>query len=235
MIKKVIILAGGKGRRLHPYTITTPKPMVPIGELPILEILILKLKKHGFKSIIISVNFQANIIMDYFQDGKKWNVNIEYIIERKPLGTMGPINLLNDPPDNFLVMNGDIITDLDFNKFYKYHTKSKNLFTISSFSRDEKIDYGVLDIGKNNLLEHFSEKPIQKYMVSMGIYAMNKSLIKYISKNTNFGFDNLMKKLLKAKISVNVSVHSGYWLDVGRPTDYQQAQNDIKYIKKNIL
>lgn len=235
MKKKVIILAGGKGKRLHPYTITTPKPMVPIGELPILEILILKLKKHGFKSIIISVNFQANIIMDYFQDGKKWNVNIEYIIERKPLGTMGPINLLKDPPDNFLIMNGDIITDLDFDKFYNNHTKFKNLFTISSFSRDEKIDYGVLEVSKKNLLQNFSEKPIKKYMVSMGIYAMNKSLIKYIAKNTNFGFDKLMKKLLNSKISVNIILHRGYWLDVGRPSDYKQAQNDIKYIKKIIL
>jgi len=235
MTKKVIILAGGKGRRLHPYTISTPKPMVPIGELPILEILILKLKNHGFKSIIISVNFQANIIMDYFQDGKKWNVNIKYIIERKPLGTMGPINLLKYPPDNFLIMNGDIITDLDFDKFFKEHTKSKNLFTISSFNRDEKIDYGVLDINKKNLLQNFSEKPIKKYMVSMGIYAMNKSVIKYIVKNTNFGFDNLMKKLLNVKIPVNILVHRGYWLDVGRPADYQQALNDIKYIKKYIL
>jgi NDP-mannose synthase len=234
-MKKIIILAGGEGKRLHPYTISMPKPMVPIGNLPILEILILKLKKHGFKSIIISVNFQANIIMDYFGDGKKWKVNIEYIFEKKPLGTMGPLNLIKNIPDNFIIMNGDIITDLNFDKFYKKHMKSKKPFTISCFERDEKIDYGVLALNKNNILQKFSEKPIMQYLVSMGIYAVNKSIIKYIDKNKNFGFDDLMKKLLKNKIEVNAIRHDGYWLDVGRPSDYLQAQKDINFIKKKIL
>lgn len=235
MKKTVVILAGGEGKRLHPYTIKTPKPMVPVGKLPILEILILKLKKHGFKSIIISVNFQANIIIDYFGDGKKWKINIKYIFENKPLGTIGPLNLIKKIPENFLLMNGDIITDLNFDKFYRNHLKSKKIYTISCFKREEKIDYGVLEINKNNILKKFSEKPIKKYLVSMGIYAMNRSIVKYIEKNKNFGFDNLMKKLLKNNIEVNSIRHDGYWLDVGRPSDYSQAQKDINFIKKKII
>ena len=234
MEKKVVILAGGKGKRLHPYTISTPKPMVPIEDLPILEILILKLKKHGFKTIIISVNFQANIIIDYFQNGKKWGVHIEYIFERKPLGTMGPLNLIKNLPDNFIVMNGDVITDLNFERFLKYHVHNKNLFTISAFRRFEKIDYGVLQI-KNRVLDNFYEKPNKEYTVSMGIYAMSRSLVKYIDKNKNFGFDDLMIKLLKNKIKIYCKLHKGYWLDIGRPSDYKSAINDVKFIKKTII
>ncbi len=234
MEKKVIILAGGLGKRLQPFTISTPKPMVPIENMPILEIIILKLKKHGFKSVIISVNFQANIIIDYFQNGKKWGVNIEYVFERKPLGTMGPLNLIKNLPENFIVMNGDVITDLNFEKFMNYHCKNKNLFTISAFKREEKIDYGVLQI-ENNILENFYEKPNKYFTVSMGIYAMNKSLIKYIEKNKSFGFDNLMIKLLKNKVKVNCKLYKGYWLDIGRPSDYKTAIKDIKFIKKTII
>ena len=234
MQKKVVILAGGKGKRLHPYTISTPKPMVPIEDLPILEILILKLKKHNFKSIIISVNFQANIIVDYFQNGKKWGVDIEYIFERKSLGTMGPLNLIKNLPENFIVMNGDVISDLNLDRFLKYHINNKNLFTISAFNREEKIDYGVLQ-ARNNKLVNFYEKPTKEYTVSMGIYAINRSLLKYIEKNKNFGFDNLMIKLLKNKININCKIHKGYWLDIGRPSDYKTAINDIKFIKKSII
>tara|TARA_B100000963_G_scaffold307691_1_gene282817 strand:- start:1442 stop:2146 length:705 start_codon:yes stop_codon:yes gene_type:complete len=234
MKKKVVILAGGKGKRLHPYTISTPKPMVPIEDLPILEILILKLKKHGFKSIVISVNFQANIIVDYFQNGSKWGVEIEYIFERKPLGTMGPLNLIKNLPENFIVMNGDVITDLNFERFLKYHINNKNLFTISAFNRLEKIDYGVLQVN-NRELDNFFEKPIKEYTVSMGIYAMSRYLIKYIEKNKNYGFDNLMIKLLKNKIKINCKLHKGYWLDIGRPSDYKLAINDVKFIKKSII
>lgn len=234
MQKKVVILAGGKGKRLHPYTISTPKPMVPIEDLPILEILILKLKKHNFKSIIISVNFQANIIVDYFQNGKKWGVDIEYIFERKPLGTMGPLNLIKNLPENFIVMNGDVISDLNLDRFLKYHINNKNLFTISAFNREEKIDYGVLQV-RNNKLDNFYEKPNKVYTVSMGIYAINRSLLKYIEKNKNFGFDNLMIKLLKKKITIHCKIHKGYWLDIGRPSDYKIAINDIKFIKKSII
>ena len=233
--KKAILLAGGRGTRLHPYTISTPKPMVPIGELPILEIVIKKLKKHKFTSITISVNYQANIIMDYFEDGKKWDVEIDYVIENNPLGTMGPLNLIDNLPNDFLVMNGDVITDLNFHNLLNYHVDSKNIFTISSYKRTELIDYGVLECNKKNILVNFSEKPVKNYLVSMGIYIVNKSIIKYISKNKLFGFDHLMHKCLKNNIRVNIKNHNGYWLDVGRPNDYSEALKDIDYIYKKII
>jgi len=234
--KEAIILAGGKGTRLLPYTIHTPKPMVPVGNLPILEIVIKQLKKNNFNKITIAVNYQANLIMDYFLDGSKWGVKIKYSLEKNPLGTMGPLKIIENLPDNFLVMNGDILTNLDFVKFYEFHVKNNNNFTIAAYTRKEKIDYGVLDINKDKLI-NFSEKPDKVFNVSMGVYMINKSIIKYIAKDKLFGFDDLMIKLLNKKIKINTILHKGYWLDIGRNSDYEKAIKDFekKTIKKEFL
>ena len=135
MKKHAVILAGGRGTRLRPYTLVLPKPLMPIGEYPILEVIVKQLVKHGFTSITMAVNHQADLIKAFFGDGSKWNIRISYSLENQPLGTMGPLKLMNDLPENFLVMNGDILTDLSFSKFYESHINSNKIFTISSFKR----------------------------------------------------------------------------------------------------
>jgi len=225
--KTAVILAGGKGTRLRPYTVTMPKPLVPVGDKPIMEILIIRLVKQGFTRIIITVNHQADIIMAYFGNGDKWGVKIEYSLEDKPLGTMGPLKLIRNLPEYFLVMNGDVLTDIDYLDFLDEHMKFGNAFTIASYRRTQKIDYGVLEI-EGNQLKGFKEKPETHHIVSMGIYAVSKKIVDYIPENEYFGFDTLMLQLIEADINVGVYEHKGYWMDIGRPDDYQQAVEDVE-------
>ncbi len=227
MSKRAIILAGGKGTRLKPYTISLPKPLVPIGDKPILERIIEQLKVHGFTQITITVNHMAEIIKAFFGDGSKWGVAIDYTIEDKPLSTMGPLTLVKDLPDNFLVMNGDVLTDIDFELFYKSHLSSKAIFTIASHRRSEKIDYGLLHCDEKNQLTQFEEKPNYNFLVSMGVYMVNKSVLEYIPKDTFFGFDHLMYKLLEEKKAPAVYEFGGFWLDIGRPSDYEIANEKV--------
>jgi NDP-mannose synthase len=224
---KAVILAGGKGTRLKPYTISIPKPLVPIGNVPILEILIKQLALNNFKSITITVNHLADLIKAFFGNGSKWGVEIDYSFEDMPLSTMGPLKLVNKLPDDFLVLNGDILTDLNFLDFFQFHCSNHNLFTISSYVREHKIDYGVLEVNQDQLYG-FSEKPCVKYEVSMGIYAVNKKILDYIPTNKTFGFDDLMLRLIDEKKSVSVKKFNGYWLDIGRPDDYEKAIEDYE-------
>lgn len=227
MSKRAVILAGGKGTRLKPYTISLPKPLVPIGEMPIIEIIIRKLTKSGFDHITITVNHMADIIRAFCGDGSKWGTFIDYSMEDKPLSTMGPLKLIKDLPDNFLVMNGDVLTDLDLEVFYNEHVQLKNVFTVSAYSRDQKVDYGVLEVGVDNKLVNFVEKPTTRYNVSMGVYMANKKILDYIPENQLYGFDHLMLDLIKFQNPATVKLHSGYWLDIGRPDDYEKACNDF--------
>lgn len=227
MLKTAVILAGGKGTRLQPYTIALPKPLVPLIDKPILEIIIIQLSKQGFEKVIITVNHQADIIMAYFGNGSKWGLNIEYSLENKPLGTMGPLKLINNLPDNFLVMNGDVLSDMEYAIFLEKHEKSKKIFSIACFQRKQKNDYGVLKV-KNGNLVGFKEKPVTNFTVSMGIYAVSNRIIDFIPQDEYFGFDMLMLKLLGKKVDVGVYSHEGYWMDIGRPDDYIQTIEDMK-------
>lgn len=232
--KRAIILAGGKGSRLRPYTIVLPKPLMPIGEFPILELVVKQLIKNGFDHISMAVNHQASLIKAFFNDGKKWSIKIDYFEEEEPLGTMGPIPNIKNLPDNFLVMNGDILTDLNYKEFYNYHLEKKSLFTISSKVRSQKIDYGVLKSDNTGILKGFQEKPSIDYLVSMGIYMVNKNILKYIP-NSFYGFDSLMLDMLKRKKIVNIKKFHGYWLDIGRPDDYEKAIEDFESMRSKFL
>jgi NDP-sugar pyrophosphorylase family protein len=228
MYKRAIILAGGKGTRLRPYTVVLPKPLMPVGEYPILEIIIRQLAFYGFSHITLTVNHQAEIIMAYFGDGSKWNIRIDYSLENQPLSTMGPLKLIRDLPDDFLVMNGDVLTDLNFAKFFDFHRKNGKIFTISAYQRTDVSEYGVLEVDAENYLRNFVEKPRHHYTVSMGIYMVNKEVLTYIPENTAFGFDHLMLGLIAQKKEVLVSLHQGYWLDIGRPDDYLHAIEEVE-------
>ena len=234
MSKRAVILAGGKGTRLKPYTISLPKPLVPVGDMPILEIIIRQLTKSGFDHITITINHMADIIRAFCGDGSKWGTKIDYSLEDKPLSTMGPLKLIKDLPENFLVMNGDVLTDLDFDSFYNNHVISKNIFTISAYSRDQKVDYGVLEVGNDNRLVDFVEKPVNRYNVSMGVYMANREILDYIPENQLYGFDHLMLDLIRYQKPATVKIHSGYWLDIGRPDDYEKACNDMEENKITI-
>jgi NDP-sugar pyrophosphorylase family protein len=235
MKKRAVILAGGKGTRLRPYTVVLPKPLMPIAEYPILEIVIRQLARHGFDHITIAINHQVEIIKAFFGDGSKWKVKIDYSVEDQPLGTMGPVRLIENLPAHFLVMNGDILTDLNYSEFYLEHAANNRLFTISSYRREHCIDYGVLETNAEGKLRRFIEKPTKRYEVSMGIYMVSRNLLRYLPKNKPFGFDHLMLDLLKAKKTVIVKRFDGYWLDIGRPDDYAQAIEEFSVLKERFI
>jgi len=235
MSKRAVLLAGGKGTRLRPYTVVLPKPLMPIGNYPILEVIIRQLVGHGFDHITLAVNHQAEIIKAFFGDGSKWNIKIDYSLETQPLSTMGPLKLIDDLPENFLVMNGDILTDLNFSKLFDDHVAENRLYTISSYEREQINQYGVLFTNDNNHLTGFEEKPKVKFEVSMGIYIINNKVLDFIPTNQAYGFDHLMLKMIEDKNQVNVKKHEGYWLDIGRPDDYMVAIETFDKMKKTFL
>ena len=223
MNKRAVILAGGKGTRLRPYTVVLPKPLMPIGEYPILEVIVRQLVERGFEHITMAVNHQSDLIKAFFQNGEKWGVKIDYSMEDRPLGTIAPLHFISDLPESFLVMNGDILTDIDYANFFNEHIDGSAIYSISAVERKHIVDYGVLESSKEGALSSFKEKPEIKYTVSMGIYMMDRSVLKLVPKNTAFGFDQLMHIMLKRELKVNVKMFKGYWLDIGRPDDYHIA------------
>ena len=238
--RRAVILAGGRGTRLHPYTHVLPKPLMPIGDYPILEVVIRQLAQCGFNHITLAVNHQAEIIKSFFNSGAKWGVHIDYSLEKVPLSTMGPLKMIPSLPEHFLVMNGDVLTDLDFGEFFRQHVSGGHLFTISACDRALASEYGVLHVNTGRTLVGFEEKPVVTHEVSMGIYMLSKSVLKLIPQGCAYGFDRLMLDMLKAKMAVHVRRHAGYWLDIGRPEDFHQAidvfeQQSERFLKNGNL
>ncbi|MCI1279415.1 MAG: nucleotidyltransferase family protein [Nitrospira sp.] len=235
MSRRAVILAGGKGTRLWPYTIVLPKPLVPVGDYPILEVIVRQLVRHGFTHITLAVNHLAEIIKAFFMDGSKWGTKIDYSLEDRPLGTMGPLGRIADLPEDFLVMNGDILTDLNYAAFHDNHVFERNLFTVSSYLREQVVDYGVLVPDGSGHLREFTEKPRMHYEVSMGVYMVNHMALAHIPAGGNYGFDTLMLDLIAAKKPARVERFDGYWLDVGRPEDYARAIDEFDSLKQRFL
>lgn len=226
-MKTAVILAGGKGTRLRPYTVALPKPLMPIGEYPILEVIIRQLRSHGFERIALAVNHQADLLRAYFGDGGRWGLKVDYSLEQMALSTMGPLKLVADLPEQFLVMNGDVLSDLDYGAFLDEHVAQNRLFSISASVRQQHIDYGVLHTSTDDgLLTGFEEKPSLYFLVSMGIYAVSRHVLELIPDDQPYGFDHLMLKMLEQRRAVRVIPHAGYWLDIGRPDDYQRAVDE---------
>lgn len=221
--RTAVVLAGGLGSRLRPYTVVLPKPLMPVGEMPILEVIIKQLAQHGVRRVILAVNHQAELLRAFFGTGDRLGVEITYSLETKPLGTMGPLRLMEDLPDNFIVMNGDVLCDLDFRAFVSRHEQAGRLFTIAAAQREQLIDYGVLVCNAEGRLTGFSEKPRSTYLVSTGVYCVSKRILDWIPEGEAFGFDQLMLRLIAEGHQVQVEPHTGYWLDIGRPDDYYRA------------
>ena len=217
---QAVILAGGKGRRLRPYTTVLPKPMMPIGEKPILGIIIEKLAQSGITDVIITVGYLAGIIQAYFGDGKKFGVNITYFVEKEPLGTAGCLSVIEDLQDEFIVMNGDIFTSLDFNDLVAYHRRMGNPVTICSYKKEIQLTLGVLELA-GSTVQDYIEKPRYTFDVSTGMYAMNRKVVGHIPKNQYFDFPTLIKRLIVAKEPISVYAFEGEWYDIGREEDYR--------------
>lgn len=225
---RAIILAGGKGTRLRPYTTLIPKPLVPLGgKYSILEIIIMQLSKSGFTHITLAVNHLSQLIMAYFGDGERLGVKIDYSLEEGELSTIGPLTLIEDLPENFLVMNGDILCDLNYKSFFDAHVDAGSRISVSAFRREVKIDFGVLRYDDNGRLNEFQEKPEYDFDVSMGIYCINRSVIDLLPRGEKYGFDNLMIDGLAKDEPIDIRPFSGYWLDIGRPDDYEYADENF--------
>ncbi|WP_295447159.1 sugar phosphate nucleotidyltransferase [uncultured Thiodictyon sp.] len=232
---RAIILAGGKGTRLKPFTTLIPKPLVPLGnEMPILEVVIRQLVAQGFTHITIAVNHMANLIMAFFGTGSRWGVAIDYSVEDKPLGTIGPLTLIDDLPGTFLVMNGDILCDINYRDLLAYHVHNGNDITVAAYKRDTMIDFGVLRYDERNVITDFIEKPAYAFDVSMGIYCISRKVIAQLPENEPYGFDNLMIDGIAKQQQIVAWPFDGFWLDIGRPDDYDQANENYHEIKQRL-
>jgi len=221
---RAVILAGGKGTRLRPYTTLIPKPLVPLGgRYSILELVLMQLAKAGFDHVTLAVNHLSQLIMAYFGDGARWNIRLDYSLEDRPLSTIGPLTLIDDLPDDFLVMNGDVLCDLDYRAFFEAHVARGSAVSVAVYRRDVHIDFGVLRYSAEGDLEHFEEKPSLAFDVSMGVFCLNRGVVAALERGRTYGFDTLMLDSLKHGRRVKVVPFGGYWLDIGRPDDYEYA------------
>jgi NDP-sugar pyrophosphorylase family protein len=226
---QAVLMAGGKGTRLHPFTAILPKPLVPIGEISILEMVLCQLKYFGFRKIIIAVGHKAEIIMAVIGDGGRFGLDIVYHYEVEPLGTMGALAYLDGLEDNFLVMNGDICTNMDFGRFYNDHVRRGAMATIGTYARCEKMGLGVLTVDETDQkIVGFKEKPTYDLLVSMGVNALSKSIVDLVPKGEFFGFDDLMHKMLKEEMDVRSCRFDGLWHDIGLPDDYERMLRDFE-------
>jgi len=230
---QAIILAGGKGTRLKPFTNNFPKPLVPIDDLPILEIVLRQLKSHGITKITLAVNHLASLIEAFFGDGKRLGLDISYSFEDQPLGTAGPISLITELDDDFLIMNGDLLSTINYRKLIDFHHTNKCDITISTFKREEKIDLGVIESSGDSFV-NYVEKPTYYFDVSMGIYVVNKSIIDLIPKNVRFDIPDLVMKAKKHEKTIKCFSDECYWLDIGRADDYEIANNIFRE-KRNLF
>jgi NDP-mannose synthase len=221
---KAVILAGGKGSRLAPYTMVLPKPLMPIGDMPILEIVLKQLKAHGFTEIVIAVGHLAALIKTYFGDGSALGLHIGYALEDLPLGTAGPLGSIDGLDETFLVMNGDILTDLDFGAVVKEHRRHEAILTVAAYKRTVKIDFGVLETD-GALVRDYIEKPQLDYIVSMGIYVMEPRVRDHIKAGEYLDVPDLVRVLLAKGERIAAYTFDGRWLDIGRPDDFAEAQS----------
>lgn len=232
---QAIILAGGKGTRLRPYTTIFPKPLMPIDDMPILEIVIRQLKKSGFKKITIAVGHLAELIEAYFGDGKKWGVEITYSREDVPLGTVGPLALIDNLDENFLVMNGDVLSDINYCDMYDFHLKRQAATTIAMYDKKVEINLGIIKANDQQEIYDYIEKPTLLHQVSMGIYIFNRNILSHIPKGKYFDLPTLVLTLIQANEKVLGYHFKGYWRDIGRQEDYAQVIEEFDAIKSSLF
>ncbi|MDF1545184.1 MAG: sugar phosphate nucleotidyltransferase [bacterium] len=227
---QAVILAGGQGTRLRPYTTDTPKPLVEIGGRPIISILIAQLRKCGVTRLHLAVNHLADKIESFLGDGSDFGVSVSYHREPKPLSTAGPLRDIENLGESFLVVNGDVLTDIRFDTFFDFHNASSAVLTVATNVRQDLIDYGVIRADEDGEIVSFEEKPTVEHRVSMGVYAFSSPALDYIPADQPFGFDQLMLRLLESGEKIKSYDYPGYWMDIGRLEDYEKANREIDSI-----
>lgn len=232
---EAVVLAGGKGTRLKPYTKILPKPLMPIGDMPILEVILRQIKAADIHKVILTVGHLSELLRAFFQDGHQWGLQIEYSYEKCPLGTAGPIALIDGLNDTFLVTNGDVLTTMQFRDLIDFHHQQHAMATIAVHHRKVKIDLGVVQSDGDFCVTGYIEKPTYDYCVSMGIYVFEPGVIAYIPRGDYLDFPDLVKKLINAGEKVVGYQFEGYWQDLGRPDDYEIAAQDFEKMHSEFL
>lgn len=232
---KAVVLAGGKGTRLAPFTTVLPKPLMPIGDMPILEVILRQMKCAGVNDVVLTVGHLSELLKTFFQDGSRFGLQISYSYEDKPLGTAGPIALVNGLDDTFLVTNGDVLTTLRFQELIDFHKKEGAKATIAVHHREVKIDLGVIQWNGTPHITGYIEKPVYKYCVSMGVYVFEPDVLAYIPQGEYLDFPDLVLRLIAANEKVVGYEFDGYWQDLGRPDDYQVATQDFESMHDQFL
>jgi NDP-sugar pyrophosphorylase family protein len=232
---KAIVLAGGKGARLQPYTKILPKPLMPIGDMPILEVLLRQMKRAGIDEVVITVGHLAGLLQAFFQDGRNLGLHITYSCEDAPLGTAGPLSLVTGLDRTFLVSNGDVLTTLDLKDLLRFHSEQNAVATIAVHSRKVDIDFGVVQCDGNHRIVGYSEKPSIDYLVSMGVYVFEPRVLTYIPYYQYLDLPDLVKKMISSGEKVVGFPYSGYWQDLGRPDDYENASHDFESLRTKFL
>lgn len=222
---RAVILAGGRGRRLEPYTSVLPKPLMPIGDRAILEIVVEQLADAGFANLTFCVGYLSHLIRAVFDNGPGKRVDITYVQEPEPLGTAGPLRLVGGLDETFLTMNGDLLTTLDYGRMLESHRESGSVLTIATHQRQMKSDYGVLHLegGDSRRVSSYEEKPELSWTVSMGVYALEPEALDHVPDGGHFDFPDLVQALLDDGRPVGTFPHDGLWLDIGRHEDYEKA------------
>jgi NDP-sugar pyrophosphorylase family protein len=232
---KAVVLAGGKGARLAPYTTILPKPLMPIGDMPILEVILHQMKEAGIEHVVLTVGHLSELLHAFFKDGSQFGIKITYNYEQCPLGTAGPIAMVDGLNDTFLVSNGDVLTTLNLRDLIKFHREQKGIATIAAHHRQSKIDLGVIEKDGDYRIKGYIEKPVYDFMVSMGIYVFEPAVMAYIAPNQYLDFPDLIKKLIAAGERVVEYEFNGYWEDLGRPDDYERASKDFENMRAQFL
>lgn len=235
MLKRAVILAGGQGTRLAPYTTVLPKPLMPIGDIAILEVVLRQLRLYKVNRVTIAVGYLAELLMAYLGNGCKFGLSIDYSREDSPLGTAGPLKLIPNLTETFLVMNGDLLTTLDYAALVAYHRSRQAAATIAVFSRPVHIDLGIVRMDKHNRLVDYIEKPTLHYEVSVGVYVFEPRVLDYIPTNEYLDFPTLVKTLINAGELIVGYPHQGYWLDLGCKEDYERAVDDFARLRSQFL
>ena len=232
---RAVILAGGRGTRLLPYTTVFPKPLMPIGDMPILEVVLRQLKDAGITKVTMAVGHLAELLQAFFGDGTRLGLEIGYSREDRPLGTVGLLTLIDGLQDTFLMMNGDILTTIDYAHLIQTHRASGAVATIATYVRQVKIDFGVLETNAADLVREYTEKPVLDYRVSMGIYVFEPGILKYLTQGQYRDFPDLVKTLIADNKPVRSYPFTGYWLDMGRPDDYAKAVEEFEARRREFL
>jgi NDP-mannose synthase len=234
--RTAVILAGGRGTRLRPYTTILPKPLLPIGDRAILEIVVGQLRRSGFADLHLAVGHLNHLIRAVFADGQRHGVRLTYHVERAPLGTAGPLQAIDGLDDTFLMMNGDVLTTLDYAQLYRAHRVSGNLLTIASHRRTVPTEFGVLEVGERGFggllpVSGYEEKPALRYLVSTGVYVLEPEALAYIPRDRPSDLPDLVLRLIEAGEPVGSFVHDGFWLDIGRPDDFELANREYERLR----